>query len=169
MNNFEELLQGEDLRSLGESNKIISLVTDQNTFDELFKYLYSDRRNIKMKIIDVIEKITLKENIYLQKHKNEIINFAFNAQDIEFKWHIAQIAGRLKYTKKETENVFNKLMEWVLNKNESKIVRVNSIQSLYELTKDNEELGKKFFEVIQNFDEESVPSIKARIKKIMNN
>jgi hypothetical protein len=122
-----------------------------------------------MKTVDVIEKITLKENIYLQKHKNEIINFAFNAQNIEFKWHIAQIAGRLKYTKKETDKVSNKLMEWILNKDESKIARVNSIQSLYELTKDNEELRNKFSEVIQNFEEENVSSIKARIKKIMNN
>ena len=65
MNNFEELLQGEDLRSLGESNKIISLITDQDTFDELFMYLYSDKRNVKMKTIDVIEKITLKEDKYL--------------------------------------------------------------------------------------------------------
>ena len=62
------------------------------------------------------------------------------------------------------KDIFRKLTEWVLNTDESKIVRVNSLQSLYELTKDDEELREKFSEVIQNLNEENVPSIKARIK-----
>jgi hypothetical protein len=169
MKNFEELLQGKDLRSLGENHKIISLVDNQEAFDELFKYLYSDNRNIKMKTIDVIEKITLKESKYLQDHKGEIINLTFDVQDIEFKWHIAQILGRLKYTKNETEKVLRKLTEWILNTNESKIVRVNALQSLYDLSKNDKELRKKFSEIIQYIKKENVPSIKARIKKIMDN
>jgi hypothetical protein len=122
-----------------------------------------------MKTIDAIEKITLKENKYLQDHKGEIINFTFNVQDIEFKWHIAQILGRLKYTENEMEKVLKKLTEWILNINESKIVRVNALQSLYDLSKNDEKSREKFSEVIQDIKEENVPSIKARIKKIMNN
>jgi hypothetical protein len=64
--------------------------------------------------------------------------FTFNVQDIEFKWHIAQILGRLKYTENEMEMVLKKLTEWILNTNESKIVRVNALQSLYDLSKNDE-------------------------------
>jgi hypothetical protein len=169
MNNFEKLLQGKDLRSLGENHKIISLVDNQKAFDELFKYLYSDNRNIKMKAIDAIEKITSKENKYLHDHKGEILNFTFNVQGIEFKWHIAQILGRLKYTQNEMKMVLKKITEWTLTTNESKMVRVNALQSLYDLSKTDEKSRKKFSEVMQCVKKENVPSINARIKKIMSN
>jgi hypothetical protein len=60
MNNFEKYLNGSDLRYLRESNKIISFIKDQNDFDELFEYLFNIDRKIRMKAIDVVERITCK-------------------------------------------------------------------------------------------------------------
>jgi hypothetical protein len=65
MNNFEKCLGGSDLRSLGKSDKITSFVKDQNDFDELFEYLFNIDRSIRMKTIDVIEKIARKNNHFL--------------------------------------------------------------------------------------------------------
>lgn len=42
---FQDPLQGGDLRSIGKANEIVSMVKDQNDFDELFSGLYhSDRK-----------------------------------------------------------------------------------------------------------------------------
>jgi hypothetical protein len=68
MNNKSEeikkLLIGGDLRSIGDSSKIIKLINNQNDFDLLFGFINSDDRLIVMRAADVIEKITRnKKNI----------------------------------------------------------------------------------------------------------
>ena len=166
MKNLNNLLAGNDLRSLGNSSDIILIINDQESFDKLFEYLYNSDRAIIMKTIDVIEKITLENNNFLQKHKLEIMDLSRNAKNIELKWHLAQLLGRIKYTKDEIINVWNILKEWILNKKESKIVRVNSLQTLYDFVKINRDFNTEFNEIIKEISKENIPSINARIKKI---
>jgi hypothetical protein len=166
--NFEKYLKGNDLRSLGESGKIIPLINDQKCFDTLFSYLDNNDRNVKMKTIDAIEKATSNNTEYLQKHKNKIIELCKEKnENIEFKWHLAQLTARLDLTKKETDEISKILKEWILNKKESKIVRVNALESFYNLVKNNKKLEKEFGGIIKEIVEENIPSIKARIKKIL--
>ena len=56
---FMFLLAGNDLRSLGKSSEIFSLIKDQKSFDKLFGYLFNNDRTTVMKAIDIIEKITV--------------------------------------------------------------------------------------------------------------
>jgi hypothetical protein len=163
---IKEHLEGRDLRSLGESGKIIPLINNQESFDILFSYLNNNDRNIKMKTIDVIEKVTLKNIKYLQKHKNEILNLS-KSKNIEFKWHLAQLMGRLNLTEKETDEIGRILKDWIINEKESKIVRANSLESFYDLARKNKKLEKDFNGIIKKIEEENIPSIKARIKKII--
>ena len=161
-----ELLAGNDLRSLGKSSDIISLIGDQKTFDELFIHLYNQNRAIVMKTIDVIEKITLKNKEYLQKHKSEILKISKNVENIELKWHLAQILARIKYANDEMEIVWKTLKQWILNKGESKIVLVNSLQSLYEIVKENNKYENDMNNVLKIIKQENIASINARIKKL---
>jgi len=163
---FTELLAGNDLRSLGKSSEIISLINDQNSFDKLFTYLYNNDRSIVMKTIDLIEKVTFEHKEYLQKHKLEIINMSNNAENIELKWHLAQIIVRINYTYSEIKTIWKILEKWILNNKESKIVRVNSLQSLYEIEKDNNEYQNKLMKIVKIIREENISSINARIKKL---
>lgn len=52
MNQFEEILQGGDLRSIGESNRIGSLIKNQEDFDELFELLFHTDRKVAMRAAD---------------------------------------------------------------------------------------------------------------------
>ena len=142
------------------------MINSQESFDKLFEYLYDSDRAIMMKAIDAIEKITVQKIEFLQKHKQEIITLSANAKTIELKWHLAQLLGRIKYTKDEMLNVWKLLKEWLLNKNESKIVRVNSLQTLYECAKLNSDFKSEFNEIIKEISKENIPSINARIKKL---
>jgi len=163
---FTELLAGNDLRSLGKSSEIITLINDQNSFDKLFAYLYMSNRAIVMKSIDLIEKITLDHKEYLQKHKLEILNMSNEAKNIELKWHLAQIIVRIKYTYNEVKIVWKILEKWILDKRESKIVRVYSLQSLYEIVKNNNKYQNSLVKIVNIIREENVPSINTRIKKL---
>jgi len=159
-------LAGDDLRSLGKSSEILSLIRDQYSFDKLFTYLYNNDRAIVMKTIDLIEKISLEHKEYLQKYKLEILNMSNDAVDIELKWHLAQILVRLEYTKAEIKIVLKILIKWILDKKESKIVRVNSLQSLYEITKSNNEYQNVLIKIVKQIRKENISSLNARIKKL---
>jgi hypothetical protein len=58
------------------------------------------------------------------------------------------------------------LKKWVFNPKESKIVRVNALQSLYELSKQNESFKKGFSSIVSIVEKEGVPSLNARIRRL---
>lgn len=70
MKTFRELLNGGDLRSIGKSNEVVTLITDQESFDNFF-LLFSNKRIVVMRAADVIEKITATSPKYLNKHKKK--------------------------------------------------------------------------------------------------
>lgn len=168
MNDFVNLLSGGDLRSIGKSNSVVSLIVNQQDFDELFKLIFLDDQLIVMRAIDAIEKITLKHPNYLIKHKNEILNLSTVAHDKELKWHLAQIIPRLSLTPPELTKAWKLLTIWALDKNNSRIVRVNSIQGLFEMLKENNELTQDFALTLTELEKEDIPSINARIRSIKN-
>lgn len=72
MADLETILNGGDLRSIGQSNTVVTLIDSQNKFDELFKLLFHPDRKIVMRVADAIEKITLTHCQYLKAHKDDI-------------------------------------------------------------------------------------------------
>ena len=67
--NYDDLLKGGDLRSIGQSNKVISSINNQQNFDELFEYLFHNDRKVVMRTADAIEKITGNNPDYLENTK----------------------------------------------------------------------------------------------------
>jgi len=159
-------LLGGDLRSIGVMDKLIPNIKTQSDFDALFEYLHSDDRLLVMRAADAVEKITIKHPEFLQNHKRGVIEFFETAEDKEFKWHLAQLVPRLPLSAKELKMVWNKLTVWATDKKGSKIVRVNSIQTLFDLSENYRYLKKDFRSVVQTVEKENVPSINARIGKL---
>lgn len=131
MTAFEKILSGGDLRSIGKSNKLILKINNANDFDELFKYLYNVDRLVVMRAADTIERITIDNPQYLTKHKNEIIELCDAAKDKELKWHLALLIPRLNLNNREYEKAWVTLTIWARDKDNSRIVRVNSLQGLF--------------------------------------
>lgn len=168
MNKLTKYLQGGDLRSIAKVEQVIELVNSQLDFDQLFSHLYSTDRLIVMRAVDAIEKIASANPQYLEDHKNELIKFLQNAEEKEFKWHLALLISYVILTKHELNQVWKKLSEWVKDENESKIVRVNSFQALYDLSKRYKEHESKFDLIVHSLKSENIPSLNARIKKLLN-
>ena len=160
------LLDGGDLRSIGGSNEVTMLIKSQEDFDVLFSYLYDSNRLIVMRAADSIEKISRKHSSYLSKHKPSVLDFMADAKDKEFKWHLAQLASRMELNGDEKNRVFEILKKWLLDKDEGKIVRANSLEALYEISRGNELLIVSFDEILDTIKAENIPSINARIKKL---
>lgn len=166
MSDFEKLLSGGSLRSLGKSNSLISKIRNQDDFSELFKFLFHENRIVAMRAADVIEKVSISNPGYLLKHKKEIINLCKSETEKEVKWHLALLLPRLNPTNKELLQSWEILTEWALDRANSRIVRVHSIQSLFDLLKERKELEKDFNLTLMKLERENIPSINARIRKL---
>ncbi len=166
MNSLLPYLKGGDLRSIADADKVVSLIKTKAEFDNLFQYLFSKDRLVVMRVADTVEKITAQKPEYLKEHNQAIINLINTAVDKELKWHLALIASRLGLSNTELGIVWDKLTQWAKDKKESKIVRVNSIQSLFDLSKRNGEIKRDLDLTIQQIESENIPSINARLRKL---
>jgi hypothetical protein len=166
MKQFVKLLSGGDLRSNGRSNDAVLKVRNEDDFDELFKCLFYENRVVRMRAGDAIEKITFQYPSYLQTHKTALMDLCCTIKDKELKWHLALLISRLELTDKEKEIAWQTLTAWATDKTESKIVRVNSIQALYEIAERDNFFAKDFELVTDQIKSENISSLNARIKKL---
>jgi len=164
--NLKKYLQGGDLRSIAGVEQLVPLIKTQKDFDELFFCLYSEDRLTVMRTADAIEKITKYHPAFLDPHKSRLITLLGTASGKELKWHLAILTSRLDLTKNELLLVWDRMAGWARDKSESKIVRVNSLQALFELSRNNNALMKDFENILRDLKKENIPSINARIKII---
>ncbi len=166
MASIVDKLKGTDLRSIGEANEVASMVHSQQAFDELFYCLSSGDRNLVMRSADAIEKITRQHPGFLSKHKKQLLLLCEEALNKELKWHLAQLLPRLTLKDYELGFAWNLLTSWALDKKESRIVRVNAMQGLFELLPQADDLLNDYKQTLGQMLRENLPSINARARKI---
>lgn len=158
---------GGDLRSLGQNAAVVAAVHTQEEFDLLFRLIFHHQRRIAMRSIDAVEKITRKHPEYLASHKQQLMALMDDDPSIEMKWHLAQIITRVELSPAEFKKIWARLTHWAVNPNESKIVRVNSLQPLFDLIgKAGQTLMPSFRKTVSTIERERIPSITARIRKL---
>ena len=166
MTDYKKILVGGDLRSTGQSEAIAQTIFDQANFDALFTLLSDDDRVVVMRAADAIEKITLQYPEFLSTHKKAIMHLSGSAFNKELVWHLALLIPRLQLAGKEFDNGYQILRSWATNRKNSRIVRTNAIQALFEMAQQNNSRQKDFNQVLSVIQRESIPSVNARIKKI---
>lgn len=166
MKDFARMLLGKDLRSIAGSNAVVKDVNDQADFDALFTLVFHHERMLVMRAADAVEKITRVNPQFLKPHKLQLMSLLTSAVNKELKWHVAQLVPRLDLVEAEMQEVWSILSYWSKNPNESKIVRVNALQGLYEMTQRFSFFKKDLEETIYALEKEPIPSLRARIKKL---
>jgi hypothetical protein len=164
--NFAHLLLGKDRRSIAGSDEVVQAVRDQPTFDELFGLLLHHERLLVMRAADAVEKITTNNKAFLTPHKGQLLALLKSALHNELKWHLALLVSRLQLDENELNDVWRILSYWALNPNESKIVRVNSIQGLFELSHQYSGFDDALSHIFQALQYEKIPSLQARLRKL---
>jgi len=164
MAKFTDILKGGDLRSTGKVDELLKKINSQKDFDALFEGLLGTDRLVVMRSADAIEKLTKDNPAYLASHKSSLLKLLNGSAHIELKWHLAQLVTRVKLNEKEIGPVWDTLTRQALDKKESRIVRVLSMQGLFDLLKQYPELLTDFTLTIKALEKEPVPSIAARIR-----
>lgn len=163
---IRKLLDGNDLRSLGDSALILKAVHNEKDFSQVFKFIFHEERGVAMKAIDLVEKITRHHDHYLQPHAGDIVRLFKTAGAKEIRWHLAQLITRVQLTSHQIKLVWSILSRWLLNANESKIVRVNSLEAMYRMSEGNHALRNEILEIMRHLEKDTSPSISARIRKL---
>jgi hypothetical protein len=166
--NLLKKLKGEDLRSIGKANEVVKQIgNSQRMFDEVFQGIFDDDPIIRMRSADVVEKVSQKHPILLKKYKSKILNNLSEFEQQEVKWHIALMLSRLEFTRTESEKVFSILSKWIVS-DKSKIVRVNAMQALADISIKNINLKTKTIALIKKQIETGTPSLMSRGKRLLN-
>lgn len=168
MKSFKLLLSGGDRRSLGRAPIVSKRVKTTKDLDQLFLLIYSSDRTVAMRAIDTLEKVTRTNSSYLNNHGNELMNFARNTSNKEIKWHIAQLLPRIDWTSQQHQKAFALLNYWASNPNESKIVRANALEAMYNLCSKttNKRIKVIFRKALRNAENNPVPSLAARARRL---
>lgn len=167
MPDIAKLLSVGDLRSAGNSKKVVNLVLSQpKYFGEVVDAIFSDYPGTKMRASDAIEKISRICPELLRPYKKIFLNQVAKIEQKEVKWHTAQILPRLSLTKKEREKVYNLMISYLEDR--SSIVRTFAMQALADVSmQDNSYLPgvKKLF---NSLIKEGTPAMQSRGRKLLN-
>jgi hypothetical protein len=119
-----------------------------------------------MRASDAVEKVTKEHPEYLHGHDKELLELARNTSNKELKWHLAQLVPRLDLSPKELESAWHRLQYWASNPIESKIVRANALEGLFELhlKESNPALTSRFNKTLFAMERERIPSLAARAR-----
>jgi len=127
------LLRGGDRRSIGRSNRVVKLVLHApKRFAELIRCLWSDDAIVRMRAADAAEKVSAVQPQLLKPHKAELLGLLVEAEQIELRWHLAQMIPLLPLTKPESVGAAQTLQRSLEDR--SSLVRTFALQALTELS-----------------------------------
>lgn len=128
--------------------------------------MFDEDRLVVMRAADVTEKVSRENPHYLNLHKKNILKLLLNTKHIEFKWHLVQLIPRLNLNSEEFTDSWQLLVSWLKNKTNSRIVKVSSLQSLFEMANQNKNAMKNFKLLLPDLKKENIPSINARLRNL---
>lgn len=163
---YQKILTGGDLRSLGKASAVVKATQNQSDFDQLFLCMLLTDRLVVMRAADAIEKITTHHPEYLAAHQQEVLMLCHKDSHKELKWHLAQLLPRLPLSAKEFKESWALLSAWARDKSNSRIVRVNAVQSLADLVAQKRGSASELSLLIAEIEKENIPSLNARIKSV---
>jgi hypothetical protein len=160
-------LKGGDRRSIGRSNQIAKVVSsDSRRFAELFKCLWDDDPIVRMRAADAAEKVTAVRPELLKPHKLELLGLLAEADQIELKWHLAQIVPRLELSRSERARAAAALRRYMEDR--SSIVKTFALQGLADLARQEASMLEPVRRVLEESLRTGTAAMKARARKVLN-
>lgn len=160
------LLKGGDRRSIGRSNHVVKLVLRApRRFAELIECLWSDDPIVRMRAADAAEKVSALLPELLKLYKTELLGLLAEAEQIELRWHLAQIIPRLPLTQSEKRRATDRLLLYLEDR--SSIVRTFALQALTDISRNEAELRPRVREILEESVVRGTAAMRARARKLL--
>jgi len=160
------LLSGGDRRSIGCSNDVVMLVLSQpRRFGELIRCLWDEDAIVRMRASDAAEKVSAFKAELLKPYKAELLGLLAEAEQIELRWHLAQIVPRLALTAAERKRAAETLQLYLEDR--SSIVRTFALQALADISRTDTTLRGQVRELLEEALGAGSAAMKARARKLL--
>jgi hypothetical protein len=168
MSKILQKLKGGDLRSIGKANEVVKdILNNPSLFKEVFEGLLDDDSVVRMRSADAIEKVSAKHPEYLQPFKSKLINQVSKIEQQEVRWHVAQMFSYIKINQIERDQIIKILLSYI-EKDESKIVKTFSMQTLANFAEKDEQIKPQIIKLIEEMMKKEGPAIISRGKKLIS-
>jgi hypothetical protein len=163
---FEKLRRG-DLRSIGRADEVAEdMIKNPILFEAVLEGLFDGDPIIRMRSADALEKASSLRPEHIQPFKRQLIEEAPNIKQKEVRWHLAQIYPYLKLDEEERRKMASVLLSFV-EEAHSRIVKVNSLQTLAELALEDANLRPVVVETLLQERKSGVPSVVSRTRRLL--
>jgi hypothetical protein len=163
---INQLLQGGDRRSIGESNQVAACVLrNPRRLTDLIECLWSDDPIVRMRAADATEKVSAKRPGLLHPFKAELLGLADEATQAELRWHLALMLPRLSLTSAERGRAKSTLRRYLSDR--SSIVKTFALQGMAELAEDDTSLEAEMIDLLEKACRTGTPAMKARSRKLL--
>lgn len=160
------LLKGGDRRSIGRSNDVVKLVLRApRRFAEVIECLWNDDLIVSMRAADAVEKVSAVQPELLKPYKTELLGLLAEAEQIELRWHLAQMVARLPLTQEERRRATDALQLYLEDR--SSIVRTFALQALADLSRGDAELRPIVREILEKSMARGTAAMKTRARKLL--
>ncbi len=160
------LLKGSDRRSIGRSDEVAKLVLRApKRFAELIQCLWSDDPIVKMRAADAAEKVSAVKPEFLKPYKTELLGLLVEAEQIELRWHLAQMIPRLTLSQVERRRTAETLLHYLEDR--SSIVRTFALQALADISRGDAAFQPLVREILEQSTATGTAAMKARALKLL--
>jgi hypothetical protein len=118
-----------------------------------------------MRASDAIEKISRQRPEWLAPHKLDFLSLAGASDQIEVRWHMAQILPRLPLTPRERIVAIDILFDYL--KDRSSIVKTHAMQALADFAAKDSKLKEKILPLLDELTEIGTAAMRARGRKLL--
>jgi hypothetical protein len=127
------MLKGGDRRSIGRADVVARAVMRQpKLLAQLIEGLTDADLLVRMRAADAAEKATRQHPEWLAPYKHHLLGDIADSNEAEVRWHVAQMLPRLMLDRREERKAVYILLHYL--KDDSRIVKVSSMQALADLS-----------------------------------
>ncbi len=159
-------LAGGDRRSIGQSDEVAALTLKRPAlFAELIRGLRATDPLVRMRAADAAEKVSLRQPELLEPFKVDLLRLLDEATEQELRWHLAQMAPRLRLNKSERLRavvVFRRYLQ-----DRSAIVKTCAMQALADMAATDAELLPQVVELLRAHTQNGTAAMKARGRRLL--
>lgn len=161
-----DLLKGGDRRSTGRAQEVATMVLENpRLFPGLIEGMWHKDPLIRIRAADAAEKATRTNPELLRPYKRALLGLLTEATQQELRWHLALIVPRLALNGEERRRAALTLEKYLEDR--SSIVRTFALQSLADLARHDEEIGRRAVELLHEATRNGTPAMKARSRKLL--
>lgn len=134
-------------------------------FADLMECLWSDEPIVRMRAADAAEKVSAAKPELLKAYKVELLGLLAETEQIEVRWHLAQMIPRLSLTKGERLRAAQVLQLYL--EDQSSIVRTFALQALTDLSQSDAALRSLVREILEQSMLRGTAAMKARARMLL--